>query len=183
MESNNTATQAAVKTVSGQPATIGLMNRGSLGKVLVDSGGRTLYLFEKDSGGKSACSAACAAAWPPLRANGKPVAGTGVTPSKLGTTARSDGDPQVTYNGHPLYRYAGDTQPGETSGQGLSAFGAAWFAVSGAGNVVSNPGPKPNPGPVIGYGVTLSPRECWQSSLIEAILISAKVSGNAESLG
>jgi predicted lipoprotein with Yx(FWY)xxD motif len=144
-----TPAPTAPKTVRGQAATVGLENDGSLGKVLVDSGGRTLYLFEKDSGGRSACSAACAVAWPPLRADGKPVAASGLTPSKLGITTRPDGKPQVTYNGHPLYRYAGDNRPGDTKGQGLAAFGAAWFAVSGAGMVVTRPGSNPNSG--VGY--------------------------------
>jgi predicted lipoprotein with Yx(FWY)xxD motif len=136
------------KTASGRPATIGLEPAGSLGKVLVDSRGRTVYLFRKDSRGKSSCVAACAAAWPPVRAQGMPLAGTGLSPAKLTTTARSDGAPQVLYNGHPLYRYAGDAKPGDTNGQRLTAFGAAWFAVSGAGQVVSRPASKPGGGSI-----------------------------------
>jgi predicted lipoprotein with Yx(FWY)xxD motif len=137
------------KTGSGRPATVGLEPAGSLGKVLVDSRGRTLYLFRKDAGGRSSCVvAACAAAWPPVRAQGMPLAGTGLSPAKLTTTARSDGAPQVLYNGHPLYRYTGDAKPGDTNGQRLTAFGAAWFAVSGAGQVVSRPASKPGGGSV-----------------------------------
>src|SRR4051794_23895816 len=131
------------KTASGRPATIGLEPAGSLGKVLVDSRGRTVYLFRKDSRGKSACAAACAAAWPPVRAQGMPVPGPGLTAAKLTTTTRSDGAPQVLYGGHPLYRYAGDAKPGDTNGQRLTDFGAAWFAVSGAGQVVSRPASRP----------------------------------------
>jgi predicted lipoprotein with Yx(FWY)xxD motif len=134
------ATPAAPKTATGQAATVGVESDGTLGKVLVDSGGRTLYLFEKDSGGASRCASACAAGWPPLRANGKPLGGSGLTASKLGTTPRSDGKPQVTYNGHPLYRFAGDAKPGDTNGQRLTAFGAAWFAVSGTGTAVTRAG-------------------------------------------
>ena len=89
-------------TASGRPATVDVANSG-LGKILVDSQGRTLYLFKKDSGTKSACTGACASAWPPLRANGKPTVGGGANASMVGTTTRSDGKPQVTYNGHPLY--------------------------------------------------------------------------------
>jgi predicted lipoprotein with Yx(FWY)xxD motif len=144
--STQAATPVPPKTASGRAATIGLERDGTLGKVLVDSRGRTLYLFKKDSGGQSACAAACAAAWPPLRSSGEPVLGTGLTASRLGTTTRTDGRPQVTYNGHPLYRYTGDTKPGDTNGQGLTAFGAAWFTVSGAGNVVSRPASKPSGG-------------------------------------
>jgi predicted lipoprotein with Yx(FWY)xxD motif len=135
--SSQASTPVPPKTAGGRTATIGLESDGTIGKVLVDSRGRTLYLFQKDSGGKSACNSACATAWPPLRATGKPVAGPGLTASKLGTTTRSDGGAQVAYNGHPLYRYSGDTKVGQTNGQGLTAFGAPWFAVSGAGNVVT----------------------------------------------
>jgi predicted lipoprotein with Yx(FWY)xxD motif len=129
------------KTAGGRPATVGLESAGSLGKLLVDSSGRTLYLFKKDSG-RSTCVGACAAAWPPLRVHGRPLAGPGLSAAKLTTTARSDGAPQVRYNGHPLYRYTGDAKPGETNGQRLTAFGAAWFAVSGAGQVISRPASK-----------------------------------------
>ena len=101
-----------------------------LGKVLVDARGRTLYLFEADKGTKSACGGACASVWPPLTITGHPTAGPGVTASKLGTTKRSDGATEVTYNGHPLYTYAGDSAPGQTSGQGLDDYGAEWYALA-----------------------------------------------------
>ena len=132
------------KTASGRPATIGLEPAGGLGKVLVDSRGRTVYLFRKDSRGKSSC----AAEWPPVRAQGRPLPGPGLSAAKLTTTARSDGAPQVLYNGHPLYRYAGDAKPGDTNGQRVTAFGAAWFAVSGAGQVVSRPASRPGGGSI-----------------------------------
>ena len=131
------AATAPPTTASGHPATVGVATGGSLGSILVDSQGHTLYLFQKDSGTKSACFGACASTWPPLRASGKPTAGSGANASMLGTTPRSDGKPQVTYNGHPLYLYSGDQNPGDTSGQGLTAFGGAWFAVSPSGNQVS----------------------------------------------
>ena len=129
----------------GRPATVGLESAGSLGKLLVDSSGRTLYLFKKDAGG-STCVGACAAAWPPLRVHGRPLAGPGLSAAKLTTTARSDGAPQVRYNGHPLYRYTGDAKPGDTNGQRVTAFGAAWFAVSGAGQVITRPASKSGDG-------------------------------------
>jgi predicted lipoprotein with Yx(FWY)xxD motif len=75
--------------------------------------------------------------WPPVRSGGKPTAGKGLTASELGTTARSDGKPQVTYNGHPLYLFAGDHNPGDTNGQGLNAFGAKWYVLSPAGNQIT----------------------------------------------
>jgi predicted lipoprotein with Yx(FWY)xxD motif len=131
-----TASKAPPKTASGAPATVGVASTG-LGKILVDSNGRTLYLFRKDSGTKSACFGACATDWPPLRVNGKPTVGSGANASLVSTTKRSDGKPQVTYNGHPLYLFEGDHNPGDTSGQGLSAFGAGWYALSPVGNQVS----------------------------------------------
>jgi predicted lipoprotein with Yx(FWY)xxD motif len=110
----------------------------SLGKILVDPRGRSLYLFEKDTGPKSTCSGACASAWPPFRTSGKPKAGSGVTASLLGTTTRSDGNDEVTYNGHPLYYYAGDQKAGDTNGQDLNQFGAPWYVLSPAGNKIGH---------------------------------------------
>jgi len=75
--------------------------------------------------------------WPPLLATGKPTAGTGLTASKLGTITRSGGKQQVTYNGHPLYLFIKDQKVGQTTGQGVTAFGAAWFALTPSGNQAS----------------------------------------------
>jgi predicted lipoprotein with Yx(FWY)xxD motif len=123
-------------SAAGGSSTIGVSNIGGLGKVLVDSKGRTVYLFEKDTGPKSTCFGACAAAWPPVTTNGKPKAGSGVTASMVGTTTRSDGKTQVTYNGHPLYLFEGDQKPGDAAGQNVDAFGAEWYVLSGAGQKV-----------------------------------------------
>jgi predicted lipoprotein with Yx(FWY)xxD motif len=109
----------------------------SLGQILVDSHGRTLYLFAKDKKGKSACSGACAAYWPPLLASAKPHAVAGVKASLLGRTRRADGRMQVTYRHHPLYRYAGDTSKGQIGGQGLNDFGGYWWVLSPAGNKIT----------------------------------------------
>jgi len=108
----------------------------SLGKIIVDGRGRTLYLFEKDTRGHSACSGTCAMYWPPLITRGKPVAGHGLKKSLLGTIRRANGARQVTYAGHPLYRYALDTKPGQTNGEGLQDFGAGWDALSAAGKKI-----------------------------------------------
>jgi predicted lipoprotein with Yx(FWY)xxD motif len=132
------ATAATQKNSSGTSATVGVAN-SSLGSILVASSGRTLYLFKADVGAMSACSGACAAAWPPLLATSNPTAGTGLTASKLGTITRSDGNRQVTYNGHPLYLFVKDTKPGQTNGQGVTAFGAAWFALTSSGNQAATP--------------------------------------------
>jgi predicted lipoprotein with Yx(FWY)xxD motif len=108
----------------------------SLGKIIVDSRGRTLYLFEKDARGHSACSGTCAMYWPPLITRGKPIAGHGLKKSLLGTIRRANGARQVTYAGHPLYRYVLDTKAGETNGEGLQDFGAGWDALSAAGKKI-----------------------------------------------
>src|SRR5215217_1117660 len=128
--SNPNGSSAPPKTANGQSATVGVANQ-KLGKILVDSQGRTLYLFQRDSGTKSTCFGECASDWPPLRADGTPTVGDGAKASLVATTARSDGRPEITYNGHPLYLFEGDKQPGETNGQGLTAFGGRWFALSG----------------------------------------------------
>ena len=107
-----------------------------LGKVLVDGNGRTLYLFDADKGTMSKCDGACASAWPPLTTSGKPTAGAGVVAAKLGTAKRADGTTGVTYDGHPLYTYAGDGAPGQTTGEGLTDYGAPWYALSAAGKTV-----------------------------------------------
>ena len=109
----------------------------SLGTILVDGSGRTLYLFAKDQPNQSACAGACVAAWPVDQSSGTPKAGSGVKASLLGTIRRGDGTTQVTYNHHSLYYYSGDSQPGQQNGQGVNAFGAAWFVVTPAGAAVS----------------------------------------------
>jgi predicted lipoprotein with Yx(FWY)xxD motif len=146
--SSASASPTPPKTPSGRSATLGVASTG-LGKILVNSQARTLYLFQKDSGTMSECTGACASNWPPLRTSGKPTIGSGATASLVGTTSRSDGKPQVIYNGHPLYLYIGDQKPGDTNGQGLTAFGGSWFAVSAAGNQVSGSGSNSGGG---GYG-------------------------------
>jgi predicted lipoprotein with Yx(FWY)xxD motif len=136
---NASATPSTATTKSGSSGAAAVNVRStSLGKILVDSQGRTLYLFEKDTGPKSTCSGACASAWPPFRTSGKPKAGSGVTASLLGTTTRSDGNDEVTYNGHPLYYYAGDQKAGDTNGQDLNQFGASWYVLSPAGNKIGH---------------------------------------------
>ena len=104
-----------------------------LGRILVDASGRTLYLFQQDTTTVSTCDGACASLWPPLTTTGNPEAADGVSAAKLGTTKRTDGTTEITYNGHPLYYYAGDSQAGDTNGQGV---GGIWFLASAAGTPV-----------------------------------------------
>jgi predicted lipoprotein with Yx(FWY)xxD motif len=145
------STSIAPSPGPAQPGTLEVAS-SSLGQILVDSQGHTLYLFQKDSGPTSTCTGACAVAWPPLRATNQPTAGTGVNASLIGTTPRSDGGPQVTYNGHPLYLFIQDQNPGDTKGQGVNAFGAKWFALSAAGNQVSGQATSGGPSPSGGGG-------------------------------
>jgi predicted lipoprotein with Yx(FWY)xxD motif len=132
------ATQGAVANSSPTAqATVATHNAGGkLGTILVDEKGRTLYLFEADKTDTSTCNGACAAAWPPLLSKGQPKAGTGAKSNLLGTSKRSDGTTQVTYNKHPLYFFAGDTKPGQTNGQDLNQFGALWYVLNPAGKEV-----------------------------------------------
>jgi predicted lipoprotein with Yx(FWY)xxD motif len=129
------AAGAYAPSAGGRPAaavTVAL-RKSRLGAILVDARGRTLYLFEADKRGASNCSGACASVWPPLTTSATPHADVGVTAAKLATIARVGGERQVTYNGHPLYTYAGDSRPGATDGQGLDQFGAAWYVLNAAG--------------------------------------------------
>jgi predicted lipoprotein with Yx(FWY)xxD motif len=136
-----THASASVKTAaSAKAAPTVSLRKTKLGKILVDSKGRTLYLFEKDKTSKSKCSGECATDWPPLTVKGTPTAGTGVKGSLLKTSKRSGGARQVTYNGHPVYRFEGDTKAGQTKGEGLDAFGAEWYVMNAGGKKVDNDG-------------------------------------------
>lgn len=129
------ALAGAGSAASSSPSAVGKVSVAStgLGRILVDGRGHTLYLFAKDTRGKSTCTGACAAFWPPLIATGKPLAGTGAKSGLFGSTRRPDGRLQVTYNHHPLYTFAKDTRKGDTNGEGLNAYGAEWYALSAAG--------------------------------------------------
>lgn len=119
--------------VSASGAVIKVGQKEGLGSFLVDAQGKTLYLFLADTPASSACSGGCAENWPPLLTTGAPQAGEGVEAAKIGTLVRSDGTTQVTYNGHPLYYFAGDAQAGDANGQGI---GGKWYVVSPAGDPI-----------------------------------------------
>jgi predicted lipoprotein with Yx(FWY)xxD motif len=113
-------------------------SKSSVGTILVDSNGDTLYLFAKDSGGTSACSGACAKAWPPYAVKGTaPSAGPGLEASLLKSLKRADGTRQLSYDGHPLYTFSGDSKAGDLSGQDSDAFGAHWYVVSPQGSAIT----------------------------------------------
>jgi predicted lipoprotein with Yx(FWY)xxD motif len=100
---------------------------------LTNGSGRAVYLWVKDTSDASQCSGACAGAWPPVTATGSVTAGGSAVASDLGTITRSDGTKQVTYDGHPLYYFAGDSGSGQANGQGSDSFGAKWWLVTPAG--------------------------------------------------
>lgn len=132
--SNSTSPSAAAGSAS---STVITTKTSSGGSFLTNSAGRAIYLFMADSSGKSACSGACAAAWPPVVATGQPTASGGAQSSDLSTITRSDGTKQVTYDGHPLYYFEGDTGPGTDKGQGLNGFGALWYLVAPSGSSIT----------------------------------------------
>ena len=121
---------------AGSAATVNLGQNDTLGSFLVDDKGMTLYLFTKDTPNTTVCYEKCAVAWPPLLTTGDPVAGEGVDASLLGTTNRTDGTVQVTYNGWPLYYYEKDKAPGDVVGQDV---GGVWYVVSAAGDQIMTP--------------------------------------------
>jgi predicted lipoprotein with Yx(FWY)xxD motif len=124
---------AIASSAPTKPATV-KTGTSSLGRIVVDGKSHTLYLFQKDRNGKSACSGACAQNWPPLLTKGAPKAGPDAKASLLGTTKRADGTTQVTYNKHPLYTFVADNgKRGSTAGQGVDAFGARWYVVAAKG--------------------------------------------------
>ena len=109
----------------------------SAGTFLTNGSGRAVYLWAKDTGDMSNCNGACAGAWPPVTTTGTATASGGAKASDIGTITRSDGTKQVTYDGHPLYYFAGDSGPGTASGQGSDAFGARWWLVAPTGSDVT----------------------------------------------
>jgi len=134
--SNSTSPSAAAPAGSAS-STVITTKTSSGGSFLTNGAGRAVYMFMADSTGKSTCDGACAAAWPPVVATGQPTASGSAQTSDLGTITRSDGTKQVTYDGHPLYYFEGDTGPGTDKGQGLNGFGALWYLVAPSGSSIT----------------------------------------------
>lgn len=128
------APSATTVASSGSSASLGLASVDTFGQALVDARGMSVYLFTKDSDGKSACSGACATSWPPVTVTGTPSVGTGLDASKLSTITRDDGTKQLAYNGHPLYFFVADAATGQAGGQGS---GGVWFLVNAAGDKIA----------------------------------------------
>jgi len=126
---DETPTSLADEGGSDEPATV-VVGETDLGPTLVDGEGLTLYVFDNDTAGTSNCSDACATAWPPLTVDGDPVIGDDVDAEAIGTITRADGATQVTYDGMPLYRWSGDSQPGDATGLGV---GGVWWPLGADG--------------------------------------------------
>jgi len=149
---------AVIVSISGgktkaQPAAAGgsaiSLKQSSVGKVLTDANGRALYLFAGDNRNASRLSAAGLAVWPAFTSTRLPRATGGVNASQIGTATGTGGGTQITYNGHPLYYYVGDHQPGQVLGQGLNQFGARWYVLSATGGAITS-APKSAPAPAPG---------------------------------
>jgi predicted lipoprotein with Yx(FWY)xxD motif len=164
---------AAILAVSaaagGSSGTSVKLGSTSLGRVLVDAQGKTLYVWAHDHGPKSTCNGDCAAYWPPLVTHGRPLAMGGVNQALLGMSRRSDGRMQVTYAGHPLYYFVQDARAGQTKGEGLTGFGGRWDPVSASGRAVRK-------------GSTMSP-DAYGSAPLKLSVISPQQGGSAGSGG
>jgi predicted lipoprotein with Yx(FWY)xxD motif len=119
----------------GARATV-TVKSSSYGRILFDGRGFVLYGFTRDPRGRSACTGACATAWPPYIVKSRPRAGAGVNPARVGTIKRADGSLQATYAGRPLYYYIGDKQPGQILCQNVTEFGGVWRVVRPTGRLV-----------------------------------------------
>jgi predicted lipoprotein with Yx(FWY)xxD motif len=135
--SSSAAAGSGSAAAGGSGATVISTATASGNTFLTDGSGRAVYLWVKDTGSTSVCTGACTGAWPPVTATGTPTVSGSATASDLGTTTRSDGTKQVTYDGHPLYYFSGDSGAGTASGQGSDSFGAKWWLVAPSGSDVT----------------------------------------------
>jgi predicted lipoprotein with Yx(FWY)xxD motif len=128
---------AAGGSAAASGGTVITTAKSSAGTVLTNGSGKAVYVWTKDTGDMSNCNGACAGAWPPVTTTGTATAAGSAKASDIGTITRSDGTKQVTYDGHPLYYFAGDSGPGTASGQGSDGFGAKWWLVAPTGSDVT----------------------------------------------
>ncbi len=154
---NSTTTKVKVTTPgSGSSASAASSSQvkersTAIGTVLVDSAGHTIYWFAKDTPTTSNCNGSCATYWPPVKGPVTAAPGTSL-PDKFGTIKRADGTVQATYDGHPLYTYAGDSSAGQTSGNGLKASGGLWWAMTPTGTIPAKAHPSPSSSSSSGSG-------------------------------
>jgi predicted lipoprotein with Yx(FWY)xxD motif len=132
-----TTGSSAKKTPAVAPNSAISVQQTSLGKTLTDANGCALYLFAADKPNASALSAAGRAFWPSCTAANKPSATGGAVGGDIGTVTSANGAAQVSYNGHPLYYFIGDHNPGQTTGQALNQFGARWYVLAPAGAAIT----------------------------------------------
>ena len=124
---------------------VGMTSSAGFGAILTGPNGMTLYTHAGDTATESTCTGACATAWPPLATTAQPTAGPGVT-GQLGTVSRADGATQVTYDGHPLYYWQGDTKAGDVTGNDVEGFSVATVSAGGAKPPASEAAPSPSSG-------------------------------------
>ena len=129
---NTTANTATADTTAAAGATLQLAD-STLGTIVVDSNGNTLYVYGNDTPNTSTCSAGCLGTWPALVSDGPATVGEGLGLEDVGTATAADGSTQVTFYGHPLYSFAGDAAPGDVNGQGI---GGVWYVIDAEGNAV-----------------------------------------------
>jgi predicted lipoprotein with Yx(FWY)xxD motif len=133
------AALVALVLAAGSPQASSVTVKSSAyGRILFDGRGFVLYAFTRDPRGRSACTGACAAAWPPYIVKSRPRGGAGVTGARLGTTRRRNGSLQATYAGRPLYHYVGDRKPGLILCQNVPEFGGFWRVVRPSGRLVGS---------------------------------------------
>lgn len=142
-----TAAAAPAVAVASSSTTIS-SGKVKAGTVVVNSSGLTLYSFAHDSKNKSTCYGSCAKVWIPLAAKGSVVvkSGSGLSQQLAGKFKRTDGTYQVTYGGHPLYHFTGDTKAGQQNGENKKLNGGRWFVVGKSGKLI-----KPSSGLIGGY--------------------------------
>ena len=133
------STAATTSTAAAMPG-VAIATKTSKHGTILAAGPKhlTVYLFEADKGTSSACSGACAKAWPPVTTEGEPTTAGGAASADVGTTVRPDGTKQVTYKGHPLYFFEKDEDSGDAYGQGSKAFGAGWYVMKPNGSKVDD---------------------------------------------
>jgi predicted lipoprotein with Yx(FWY)xxD motif len=131
------STGSSASALSDSPSSTVVQTRDtSLGTILVDGQGRTLYLFAQDTGSASTCTGDCSSDWPPVPVSGTPTATGGASTAALGVTAGANGIRQLTYSGHPLYYFVADAKAGQTRGQAIDEFGAKWYVLDSTGAAV-----------------------------------------------
>jgi predicted lipoprotein with Yx(FWY)xxD motif len=136
-----TAAGAGTPAPGGRTVTVAARSLPGVGTVLVNSRGYTLYVFAPDQHRAVTCAGACAGTWPPLMlpSGSRLAAGAGVTPALLGSDPDRAGGRVVTYDGWPLYGYAGDVQPGQATGQDVFLNGGEWYVIGPSGRPLTSP--------------------------------------------